>query len=229
MRLRLPRPTHATVVAYVALFAAMTGTAAAATGGTFLLGKSNAASTTTSLTNSAGTSLKLTSKAGTPPLAVSNTVRIPYLNADLLDGLSSASFLRSTGTAANASKLGGLAPGAFALASERESTANVYVTATVTGGMGEALCPAGYYPIGGGGIPDVTGGGALPTVVASTFNISDAGAFDGWWVAFTGDASYNGGGFVTVACSNAPSTDAPSPAALQLAKAMKAAALRSAR
>jgi hypothetical protein len=107
--MRVPRPSHATVVAYVALFFAMSGTAYAATGGTFLLGKSNSATTTTSLTNSAGTALKLTSKSGYPPLSVgTNKLLVPYLNSDLLDGLSSASFLRSTAKAADANLLDGV-------------------------------------------------------------------------------------------------------------------------
>ena len=39
----LRRPSHASIVAYLALFVAATGTATAATGGSFLLGKSNSA------------------------------------------------------------------------------------------------------------------------------------------------------------------------------------------
>ena len=35
------RPSHGVVVAYLALFVAMTGTATAATGGSFILGKGN--------------------------------------------------------------------------------------------------------------------------------------------------------------------------------------------
>jgi hypothetical protein len=107
--MRLKRPSHATVVAYIALFFAMSGTAVAATGGTFILGRSNSATTTTSLTNSAGVALKLTSKSGYAPFSVgTNKLLVPYLNSDLLDGLTSASFLRSTGTAANAQKLDGI-------------------------------------------------------------------------------------------------------------------------
>lgn len=75
------------------------GAATAATGGTFILGRGNAATTPTGLTNTGGTALSLTSKAGTPPLAVSNSVKVSRLNADLLDGLSSSSLqLRVTGT-----------------------------------------------------------------------------------------------------------------------------------
>jgi hypothetical protein len=42
------RPTHGTIVAYVALFVALGGTIYAATGGNFILGKPNSASSTTS-------------------------------------------------------------------------------------------------------------------------------------------------------------------------------------
>ncbi len=50
MRL-LRRPSHASIVAYLALFVAATGTATAATGGSFLLGKSNSANHATALSN----------------------------------------------------------------------------------------------------------------------------------------------------------------------------------
>ena len=46
------RPSHGTVVAYLALFVALGGTTYAATGGNFILGKANTASTQTSLTAS---------------------------------------------------------------------------------------------------------------------------------------------------------------------------------
>lgn len=48
MRLR-SRPSHGTVIAYAALFVALGGTTYAATGGNFIRGKSNSASSKTSL------------------------------------------------------------------------------------------------------------------------------------------------------------------------------------
>jgi hypothetical protein len=90
---RRVRVSHTTVVAYLALFFAMSGTAVAATGGTFILGKSNAASTVTSLTNSEGTALVLRSPAGTAPLAVNRTVRVKNLNADMVDGKHASDFV----------------------------------------------------------------------------------------------------------------------------------------
>jgi hypothetical protein len=77
------------------LIAGGTGTAYAANGGTFRLGKSNSATATTKLTNTKGTALKVISKAGTPPISVgSNSTKVPYFNADKLDGISSAGFVR---------------------------------------------------------------------------------------------------------------------------------------
>ena len=54
------RPSHGTVVAYLALFVALGGTTYAATGGNFILGQSNSASTPTSLSSGASQALKVT-------------------------------------------------------------------------------------------------------------------------------------------------------------------------
>ena len=91
---RLHRPSHATVVAYLALVVAVGGgTAYAATGGTFVLGKSNAAATTTALSRTtAGAPLSLVAKTGSAPLAVNSKIKVPNLNADLLDGQHSTAF-----------------------------------------------------------------------------------------------------------------------------------------
>ena len=75
------------------LVAGGTGTAYAANGGTFRLGQSNSATATTKLTNTKGTALKVISKAGTPPISVgSNSTKVPYFNADKLDGKDSTQF-----------------------------------------------------------------------------------------------------------------------------------------
>jgi hypothetical protein len=58
------RPSHATVVAYLALFLALGGTTYAATGGNFILGKSNLASTPTVLSSGAGQALKVSNTNG---------------------------------------------------------------------------------------------------------------------------------------------------------------------
>lgn len=70
------RPSHATVVAYVALFVALGGTAVAANGGNFILGQSNTAGNPTQLTspttNAAG-ALKVTSTASSGGRAIQGT------------------------------------------------------------------------------------------------------------------------------------------------------------
>jgi hypothetical protein len=104
--MRLPhRPSHAVVIAYLALFVAATGTATAATGGSFLLGKSNSASHTTVLTNTGtGTALKIkTHSIHTAPLSISgNSTKVAHLNADLLDGLDSTKLQRKVVSACGA-------------------------------------------------------------------------------------------------------------------------------
>lgn len=73
------------------------GTAVAATGGTFILGRSNTASTVTTLSNTAGTPLALKATSGHAPLAVNTKTKVANLNSDLLDGLDSASLQRRVG------------------------------------------------------------------------------------------------------------------------------------
>jgi hypothetical protein len=101
------RPSPATAISLVALFFAMSGTAYAATGGDFILGKANTAASVTSLTSRKGTALSLSSSSTTPPLKVSNSVQVPNLNASEVGGHTSSAFLPATGTAANSSELGG--------------------------------------------------------------------------------------------------------------------------
>ena len=98
----LGKPTHATVVAYLALFVAVTGAggaAYAATGGTFVLGKANSANATTTISRTTtGPALNVTVKPGSAPLAVSSTTKVTKLNADLLDGHDTSYFQKKLPT-----------------------------------------------------------------------------------------------------------------------------------
>ena len=91
------RPSPATAISVAALVIAMSGTAVAATGGTFILGRSNSATTVSSLSDSKGTALRLSSKHGTPPLTVGNSVRVPLLNASELGGIPASGFVTGPG------------------------------------------------------------------------------------------------------------------------------------
>jgi hypothetical protein len=93
------RPSPAIAISVAALVVAMSGTAYAATGGTFLLGRANKATALSSLSNSKGTALQLSSKNGTPPLTVSNGVQVPELNASELGGIPATGFMQGTGSA----------------------------------------------------------------------------------------------------------------------------------
>jgi hypothetical protein len=86
-------PPLATAISIVALVIAMSGSAYAATGGTFILGKANKATSLTSLSNSKGTALALSSAGGKPPLTVNSSVQVPKLNASELGGVPATEFL----------------------------------------------------------------------------------------------------------------------------------------
>lgn len=90
------RPSHSTVIAYLALFFALSGSAYAATGGTLFLGGNNVSGRQTLLSNT-GTDpvLGLRTRPGQQPLAVSpGSGKVSYLNADSLDGLDSGQLQR---------------------------------------------------------------------------------------------------------------------------------------
>jgi hypothetical protein len=104
------RPNHATVVAYLALFIALGGTTYAATGGNFILGQSNSASSKTSLsapisnkalqltntsTGTGATALGLNVASGHPPFTVNSAAKVANLNAEKLDGKDSTELTTS--------------------------------------------------------------------------------------------------------------------------------------
>lgn len=125
------------------------GTAVAATGGNFLLGKSNYAGATTALRNT-GTGVVLSLPSYTPgqvPLYVSpGSGKVRNLDADKLDGLSSATFARVGGQVGRVE-----APGV--LVDLDEDGTNDAVEAY-------AACPAGS-KVTGGGFEVFTASGAL--------------------------------------------------------------------
>jgi hypothetical protein len=98
------------VVGYIALFIALGGTTYAATGGNFILGNPNSASSTTSLsapvagkglqvtntsTGAGATALGLNVASGHSPFTVNSGTKVANLNADKLDGIDSTGFLPS--------------------------------------------------------------------------------------------------------------------------------------
>ena len=145
--------TILTAAAIVAVGVIVVPTAAnAANGGAWLLGKSNYESVATTVTNNYGTPLSLKAKAGYAPLAVNSTKTVTNLSADRLDGLSSGSFLRTTGKAADANLLDGVNSTSFARTSGKTGTIahNGYWD-----GVG-AKCPTGtVFASGGGYMPEM--------------------------------------------------------------------------
>lgn len=135
------------------------GTAYAATGGTFILGKANTAGTTTVLSNAKGTALTLNSKSGTPSLKVNRTTKVPNLNADLLDGVNSSNLALTSGRTGYVT-----GPGAWVDADGDGSSDFI---------MAIADCPAGSI-LTGGGSSDFTSTGVV---------VDDSPLGAGGWVA----------------------------------------------
>jgi hypothetical protein len=118
------RPSPAMLVALLSLFVAMGGVGVAATGGNFILGQSNSASSKSTLTagindkalvvtnNNAGsnaTALGLNVASGRPPMIISSSAgKATNLNADKLDGKDAGAFLLKTEKAADAEALDGI-------------------------------------------------------------------------------------------------------------------------
>jgi hypothetical protein len=118
MRRIRQRLSFANVVSVIALFVALGGTTYAATGGNFILGQSNSASSTTSLTRTGAnagkglqvnntstgagaTALGLSVASGHTPFTVNSGTKVANLNADKLDGLDSTGFIRGRKLDAN--------------------------------------------------------------------------------------------------------------------------------
>jgi hypothetical protein len=102
-------PSPSLVVSITALIVALGGASYSATGGNFILGRSNSASTQTKLvagvagpalgvdnlnTGAGAAGLRIVTAATRPPLIVNSSTRVDNLNADKLDGLNSTQFAR---------------------------------------------------------------------------------------------------------------------------------------
>lgn len=122
--MRFPRPTHSGVVAYLALLVALSGTAVAADGGVFLLGRKNIETQPATLIDRNGPTVNFRSPSGTAPFTVNQATRVDGLNADQLDGLHASAF-------------------------QRKLEATV-VTADVFNYNGSVQCPSGWTAVGGG-------------------------------------------------------------------------------
>jgi hypothetical protein len=109
------------VISCLALFIALGSVGYSATGGSFILGKSNSANKTTQLSsgNAGGPTLKVTNTGGRPaaafitkpgkaPFTVNRNTTVTKLSADLLDGLDSTAFALAGGPAGDATTLDGL-------------------------------------------------------------------------------------------------------------------------
>jgi len=120
------RPSAALVVAGIALLVSLSGWGYAATGGSIVLGGSNATNKPTRLSSSAahGPTLALKNtggqaaatfsvKPGVAPFSVGSAGKVAKLNADQLDGVDSGGFYAAGSKVMDADRLDGLDNGAF--------------------------------------------------------------------------------------------------------------------
>jgi hypothetical protein len=121
--LRFRRPSASLAISLLALFISLGGASFAATGGNFVLGQSNTATSGSTLTanvpgktltlkntntSTSSTALNVNVAAGRPPFTTNSATKVANLNADKLDGLDATSFLAVGDTAANSNLLDGL-------------------------------------------------------------------------------------------------------------------------
>jgi hypothetical protein len=179
-------PSPSLVVSITALVVALGGAGYSATGGNFILGQANSASTQTALSASLnGRALQLTNTnaggnaaalglnvaAGHPPLSVNSAVKVANLNADKLDGLNSTQFPRTSVVSFN------LAPGENSAPIALPANRPVFVMGVTTtlseGSVGQATLlrvpsdfiawtglesyASGFSPSIAGGLDNVTG------------------------------------------------------------------------
>jgi hypothetical protein len=203
--MRLHRPSHATVVAYLALFVAMSGTAAAATGNVFILGQDNRADHASVLVNKSGTPLELRAKSGKAPLRVNTERRVRHLNSDLLDRLDSTAFLRATAKAADANLLDGRDSSQL-MAALCPDGASIAFHAAVAAGCTQVTKVSGPMQVSPSWIPSVSGrlllcpGGSQVvsggyTLADDTVKVTESGPCGvrftnaGWYIALSPGAS----------------------------------------
>ncbi|MGZ4599323.1 MAG: hypothetical protein ACXVYY_08730 [Oryzihumus sp.] len=162
------------------------GTAEAASGGTFILGRANAATTTTTLSNPYGTALSLGSPAGRPPLLVgTNTTKVPSLDADLVDGLDSSVFQRRVSGACQVGSSVVSVSATGAVVCRATSASSMVVTGQVSNLGGGAYCPAGWV-LGGGGFeqPYVSDESRRDLLRASRPSQGSGLSYNGWVATF---------------------------------------------
>jgi hypothetical protein len=107
----IKRISPSMAVSLTALLISLGGAGYSATGGNFILGRTNSATTTTSLnsninaraltlinqnTGTSASALQLAVAPGRPPLIVNSTARVRNLNADFVDGFHASDFARSS-------------------------------------------------------------------------------------------------------------------------------------
>jgi hypothetical protein len=192
----------ATVAVALSLIIGAAGFADAATGGTFILGRSNAEQATATLSDSKGTPLLLQAPAGKAPLAVNRSVQVRNLNAEYVGGKTAAQLESNGGAGMTITNEGiPLSPQQIQIVSTGPLPAGTYaVTATAfmdalgdqaicylsaTGGGGNASTALSY----GGG----TSTGLVQATETAVVTVAAKAIVSEWCYGSTGQSVLNAG------------------------------------
>lgn len=156
----LKRISSAHTIALLALFISLGGAGYSATGGNFILGRTNTASTVTALvtplngralqinntsTAANATALGLVVAAGKPPLFVNSTGHVVRLNADLLDSRHANGLLRVARNEVNDTGTGATLTDKVAVTLDAPTAGFVLVTGTSNIYTGDTGCVPCYW------------------------------------------------------------------------------------
>jgi hypothetical protein len=186
-------------VAAVALVIGGVGAADAATGGNFLLGDTNVASSTSVLTDTTGIPLSLNAADGKQPLSVNSTVQVNRLNAQYVGGQSAAQLQTTGGVGATGSGVNTPLPATLTttvVSTGALPAGTYYVTATAlvfTGGPDTAYCRIDSAPLtyggGGGGDTDYVQAAETGVVTVAAGTVVSEGCYATGSGQYADDAS----------------------------------------
>jgi hypothetical protein len=192
----------ATVAVTLALIIGAAGIADAATGGSFILGKSNTENTTATLWDSKGTPLLLQAPAGKAPLAVNRSIQVNNLNAQYVDGKTAAQLQSNGGAGITITNAGRpMSPDQIEIASTGPLPAGTYAvsaTAFMDALGDQALCyisdatdgddPATALSYGGG-----TSAGFVQAAETAVVTVPAKATASEWCYGSTGQSVYDAG------------------------------------
>jgi hypothetical protein len=191
----------ATVAVTLALVIGAAGFADAATGGSFILGKSNSENAIATLANGKGTPLSLQAPAGKAPLAVNRSIQVHNLNAQYVDGKTAAQLQSNGGAGMTVTNEGiPLSPDQIKIVSTGKLPAGTYAvsaTAFMAAEGDQAICYITDAANGANPNNALSYGGGESTIVqaaeTAVVTVPAKGTVSEWCYGSTGQTVLNAG------------------------------------